>query len=399
MRDDGKTKRSFAAINRNLCNYPLARDARLKLHWRRSKRTGRWLCDLSDGERLQLRLPEATPNQLLRWPTAFDVNVLFLLLNEAKKQGINEIEFSSYSSILNELDYSVEARNRRKLKDALALWSALMIWFERWRVPRQYRYIDSKTGRPFDEWRKGTRKVPTNDGMGGEVVRRQLPPPIQSVNADSGRICITVADEWCALGERYFARVPLPLPRDAAAQNLLLCVMTSYFQHGEFGAKQSGVRRVRELCRAIGLDHRSRASKLRNALGNIMDWFKQHGGKLDWIWAGNKIRFVIVKDVELGHTLPVDKMMPVGSAKPESATKTINDNTAAPEDDEAEWKAEFEADMVARGISFDDADDANERYEVWLKRKLQRAKSATAHDDDRRGPLMALTNEGRGPPR
>ena len=52
-----RLKRGYAALNRNLCNYPLARDPRVRARWRRSARTGRWLCDLPGDGRIQFRLP------------------------------------------------------------------------------------------------------------------------------------------------------------------------------------------------------------------------------------------------------------------------------------------------------------------------------------------------------
>ncbi len=72
-----KLKPGYAAINKNLANYPIARDVRVVTHWRRSKKTRRWLCDLPGDPRIQYRLPSDYKQR--RCPTGFDVNVLFVL--------------------------------------------------------------------------------------------------------------------------------------------------------------------------------------------------------------------------------------------------------------------------------------------------------------------------------
>ena len=45
----------FAQVNRNLMNYPLARDLRVRASWSKSN-TGRWFCDLPADKRIRLRL-------------------------------------------------------------------------------------------------------------------------------------------------------------------------------------------------------------------------------------------------------------------------------------------------------------------------------------------------------
>ena len=68
----------FAQVDRNLMNYPLARDPRVKASWSKSK-TGRWFCDLPGDERIRLWLAHGADARLKRLPSAFDVNVLLLV--------------------------------------------------------------------------------------------------------------------------------------------------------------------------------------------------------------------------------------------------------------------------------------------------------------------------------
>ena len=41
-----KPEERFVRLNKNLCNYPIARDPHVKLSWCRSKRTNAWIADL-----------------------------------------------------------------------------------------------------------------------------------------------------------------------------------------------------------------------------------------------------------------------------------------------------------------------------------------------------------------
>jgi hypothetical protein len=75
-------------INRNLMNFPLARDARAKVEWFQGK-TGRWLADLPgegrQSHRIRLIMPSGTRARMRRCPSALDMNILFQLLAEAQR--------------------------------------------------------------------------------------------------------------------------------------------------------------------------------------------------------------------------------------------------------------------------------------------------------------------------
>jgi hypothetical protein len=274
-------------------NYPIARDVRLKLRWRKSESTGRWLCDVPGADQIQLRLPGDVPSYARRCPSALAVNVLFLLLGEAKKCGTATIEFASTASILRLLGYGVEARNRQKVKEALTLWSDLMIRFNEWYVPTRYRYVE-KDGTAFDVWRKGRQPKFVAEP---ERVARQLPPPIRSLDLKGRRIQIVIDSEWIKFGRSYFTRVSLPLPREAAAQNLVLALLTSHSWTGDYGEKQTYHRWVRKLCRKIGLNHGDRNLSLERAIDVARDWFERRGIDLACHWPVGepRLRFVLIR--------------------------------------------------------------------------------------------------------
>jgi hypothetical protein len=286
----------FAPLTRNICNYPIARDARLKLQWRQSEKTGRWLCHLPEDDAIQFKLPPDTPKRQRRWPTAFDVNLLLLLLCEAKRQSTAYLEFRSYSALLKALGYSCEPRNRDKVKAALSLWSALSIRFAKWRVPPEYVFV--RGNREFSEYQSGTSKKLKHQAR---YETRVLPPPIAEKSEQRGSIQITISKEWRGLAKRYYQRVPLPLPREAAAQNLALAVLTSLRDDMPYG---HGDRSVRNLCRKIGLSAHNSAHKLRKAIEAVKDWFAEHGGVLvvDWPRGGSTVMLNLHRQIDLLNT-------------------------------------------------------------------------------------------------
>ena len=156
MAKQRKLKPGYAALNKNLCNFPLARDPRVQARWRLSTKTKRWLCDLLGDGRIQFRLPGNAGKR--RGPTGFDMQVLFLLLREARVRDTGELEFGSLASLLKALGAYVDSYNRRRLQDALELWSLLSISYREWYEPR--------------------RKIADRRG---ERIRKVLPPPIRRI--------------------------------------------------------------------------------------------------------------------------------------------------------------------------------------------------------------------------
>lgn len=351
MRDRSKARPPFAPVNRNFCNYPLARDRHILTRWRQSRKTGRWLCDLKGDEQIQLRLPAETTRHHRRCPTAFDLNILFALLATARFQKTNAISFVSFSALLDLVGYKPEARNRSKCKDSLLLWSTLSIRFMEWYAPNQAEYID-QDGNVHARYMRGTRKRYKADNLARRELR-QLPPPITINSARNRPLRISINREWIELSQSYFAKIPIPLPRDAAAQNLVVVILTSRQWRGDYGELQTHPRKVRPLCRKIGLEHNNRASKLRRTIASAQQWFKMHAGELTCVWpeGSNELRFIIFKE-------PLTK-------RKNAPVRHIEVN----EDTERREEIEFEAEMAARGVHFDDADDAQNAFRAHRKRR------------------------------
>jgi hypothetical protein len=250
--------RSFALLNKNLCNYPLARDARVKLKWWRSKKTRQRWCYLSEQKDKQIRIK--LPGDVSRHaPTAFDMNVLFLLLAEAKRWNSREFEFKSRSDILRKLKLGVDHNNLHRLNDSLAFWSAARVWFENWYHSR-----------------KG------NSGKRSKHAPLELPPAIRPVGSEK-RVWIFLSSTWWDLGLHYAQKTPLPLPSKAAAQNLVLCLLVS----------MDKPRRVRELCRKIGLNHTTRGRALERAIKTAQAYFRANECDLLWETNGRTITFTV----------------------------------------------------------------------------------------------------------
>ena len=184
----------FAQVDRNLMNYPLARDPRVKASWSKSSKTGRWFCDLPGDKRIRLWLAHGAHARLKRLPSAFDVNVLLLVLARAQIQGDPVVTFPSRAAIFQALGLSVNrARYRERVDAALELWSAMSI-----RMP----------------WHPH---------------KKTMPPPIEVTCSKGSSLTVTVSEAWRDLGKKktgYFKQVPLPLPHDAATQNLVLSLLT-----------------------------------------------------------------------------------------------------------------------------------------------------------------------------
>ena len=96
-----RLKRGDAQINRNLLNYPLARDVRIADCWTRSLISGRWEHQLPGNSRIKFRMPADAAN--LRCPSAFDMNVLLVYLREARVSKERKVEFASMPALLEAL--------------------------------------------------------------------------------------------------------------------------------------------------------------------------------------------------------------------------------------------------------------------------------------------------------
>ena len=199
----GRPPKSFAKLNRNFCNFPIARDRRNHTwRYRKGKKTGQWF---GGDDRIRFSLPPNVDPEQRQFPTAFDVNVMLAILDEVERRDSCEIEFKSYSALLKATGYTTEERNRTKVKGSLTFWKLLTIRFGQWYFHKS-----------------------TKDGSERKRGKKQLPPLIAAVKLVSRRVRIRIAPEWREIAKGYYERVPYPLPREAAAQNLVLVLLTSY---------------------------------------------------------------------------------------------------------------------------------------------------------------------------
>jgi hypothetical protein len=253
----------FLQLNKNFSNYPLARDARVSLAWRKSERTGRWLADLPGNPRIQLRLPEDVDERLKRPLTGFDMKVLFALQRLAHVHHDRIVTLASAAALLKEMRLNErDSRHHNRLKAALALWAKLTIRFGCW-------YDAGDCG--------GNGRKPSR-GQGR--MNRILPPLIRRYKA-ARKPSVEISVGWHAFRDRYFVKVRLPLPVNEPQQNLILWLHSAVTTFAEDGYRCTQPKTRRQLCRIVGINHKSRNRILMRAIEGAKRWFKLHGGVLD----------------------------------------------------------------------------------------------------------------------
>jgi hypothetical protein len=240
----------FVRLNKNLANYPLARDPRAKARWFRSKRTDAWCADLPGDERIRLILPDDVDRSLRHLPTAFDMNVLALLSSEASRLKRDQISLQQ-NQFLERLGLSAASgSNRRRLESSLDYWATITIKFDKWyqRQQRDTLYLD---------------------------------PPVEDISITRTAFAVRISEQWWTLLNRsYFEIIPLPLPLDAATQNLVLMVLVSKTSKNQIGPYNiSFTRQLARFYGKIGLGHRNRRQRLHNAVEMAVDWFASNGGE------------------------------------------------------------------------------------------------------------------------
>jgi hypothetical protein len=256
-------KDNYVQINKNLMNYPLARDPHVRAKWTYSKKRKLWWCEVPGQPKLRLRLSKDTPEAARRLPSGFDMNVLFLCVMVAHLRKSDSVTFASRTEVLKRLEVSVSTANMRKLDAALELWTALKIRHLKW-------YLNK-----------------------GEYASRVLPPPITSLVRKGDAILITLHDDWLHLQKGYLTKVPMPLPPNSAEQNMILKAAAWRVK----GKNLRGRRRewsVKKLGQEIGLFHRMAYSVLRKrVIPFVKDWFLARGDIFmpGWDKGGRKIRF------------------------------------------------------------------------------------------------------------
>ena len=133
------------------------------------------------------------------------------------------------------------------------------------------------------------------------MISKTMPPPIEVTCSKGSALTVTVTPAWRDLGKKktgYFKQVPLPLPHDAATQNLVLslltCVSEEFDCDGEI-MRRTSPRNKKALCRKIGLTHSTSYRAFNRACLEADTWLKKHGGELDFWWTtrDKNVLFVI----------------------------------------------------------------------------------------------------------
>ena len=170
--------------------------------------------------------------------------------------------------MLKDIGVCVDDYNRRRLRNSLELWSHLSIRHAHWYEATRYSLCTTR-----EEFEAEARRR--------KHVRKLLPPLIRSVETDSRRVRIVVAEAWREIATHYYAQVKLPLPLNAAAQNLVLGLTTSPpLCNSEPGLEIKCKRSVRKLCRKLGLNHATRRRTLEHAIKIAEVWFAERGIQL-----------------------------------------------------------------------------------------------------------------------
>jgi hypothetical protein len=262
---------TFAWIDKNLLNYPVARDTRVKHAWIKHE-TGRYFTDL--GRRITLWFGADGDR---RCPNGFDVNLLLLLLGELRRQDKAEITLPSLSAMIRAMGLAPDAANLRRLRASLTLWSTISIQFRNYYVATR-RVVNGE--------------VTSGKWMPGKNVDKTLPPPFRAVKLGRPQIRISISETWYKKHKRrkrygYRERVLLPLPMSAPAQNVVLTTLVS-----KDGSQK---RRRRRYCRKIGVNHAARGRVLQHALATAIAYYSRTGGALKHESDGKFIRFGVAK--------------------------------------------------------------------------------------------------------
>lgn len=232
-------KKRQAQVSRNLHNYPIAR-SKMTRSWKWSKaKDGWWIGEAPRNIGFSIEMPPDVPSRCRRAPTGFDMNVLLWLLAEARDTGKVVISVPSYSQFLQQLDTIVDSYNRRRLKEALEYWSSVDLVFAKWRLGKSY-------------------------------IEKRIQPPVRWFKSSEHKIEIKIDLAFIELSDGGFFRdVPLPLPNDEAAQNLILLVRA----YDDYLYRTS---RVREIRHKMGIaNHGRRNEVLDHAIKKADAWFRR----------------------------------------------------------------------------------------------------------------------------
>ena len=240
-------------INRNFLNYPLAQDPRKRAKWGRNA-AGDWTAPLPSDPRIQLTLYKGLCPDLVRCPSALDINVLFQILAEAQHNHSSRVTFPSFADLARRVGLSQDSDNRKRLKDSLTYLAEMTLTYSNWHVPHKKKPVTRTFQSPI-----------IDDG------------PLPKGN----KIEIKVCPEWLKVcSKNYYWQVPLPFSGEATAQRieLLRVTLTPNIPRGDEFTYEQGKKGV---FKKLGLTHHNRWRVLENALKRAQTWFEEHGGQLN----------------------------------------------------------------------------------------------------------------------
>jgi hypothetical protein len=296
-------KRVRVRVAKQLGNYPLARDSHTQQHWWRSEPTGKyWLCNLPGDERIQIqfRLRGDIDEQLRHCPTAFDMSVLLLVLAEAQQMKQGRISFDSCKAMLAAMGYEKDGDGYQRLHDSLDYWCELSILYR-------------------ECWHKVGQK---------EKITKRLPAPLQSVSKEGHCVSIVLDQQWETM--KYFGVLKLPLPRSAAASNLVMW-LAAWGMPIEF--RESERTEFATLYGKIGLTHSTRSAKLKRTLLEVQTYYRDRWrDEMDYAVKGDWITFYWEKIVVASPTTtphvkePVKRVQRIERVQPkERVTARVSD--------------------------------------------------------------------------
>jgi hypothetical protein len=269
------------------------------------------------------------------------MNVLFQLLAEAQRPvNTTQIKFASYAVLLRRLGLPVRNRGRARVEDSLLYWACVSIRWSRWYQDRHH-------------------------------VRLLLPPPIEDAERSGNRVIITLDPDWHRLARAggYYGWLPLPLPPRAAAQNLVLLILTQDLSRSAesndelwisldlYFDQLAPLTKAMDrwwLTRKLGLLHKQRNNVLNRAIDQAAGWFAAHGGKLKQVAASDVDEDASPEQIAFRYARPRvhrKKSFMGRSRGPQLAPgrESAWDPNEACTPGEAEWFAELEKEAARAG--------------------------------------------------
>lgn len=244
-------------LNRNFLNYPLAQDPRKRAKWGRDN-YGDWTAPLPSDKRIQITLHKDILSELVRCPSALDMNVLFQILAEAQHTHSSKVTFPSFADLARRVGLTARDTNRKRIENSLLYLLELRLDYSCWRDPVKKEQVDRAFQPPLKEFKQ---------------------------TKHSNKIEVRLNQEWLRLTSKgYYRPVPLPLSGEAITQNLCLLRLASISNDSrseEFTYKQG----KRGLTRKLGLNHATRNHVFAHSSVRAEAWFAAHQGQLD-TWDG-----------------------------------------------------------------------------------------------------------------